>query len=143
MLSLLVANPKCPSAFWGAEEKAALCPLLSPGDPSTAFPLCPHPCSPSLLWSNRTAFIPWDLHPQQTPRGYLGTCLHLWACRGVLGGSWHLLACWEGGPLGFFGISKHVEGKLLGSWHLQHVGGGILRHVGGVEELTAPPDVLW
>lgn len=47
--------------------------------------------------------------------------------------------------MGFFGISKHVEGKLLDSWHLQHVGGdiGVFRHVGGVEELMAPPDVLW
>lgn len=107
----------------GQRKRGALCLFLSPGDPSTEPPLC----SPSLL--PISVMVQQNcLHPMGSPPPAGGA----WApactsghAEGFLGGFWHLLACWEGGPLGIFGISKHVEGKLLGSWHLQHVGGDV------------------
>lgn len=127
VLSLLVANPISALQLLGGQRKrGALCLLPSPGDPPpTVLPICPPSVLPISVMVQQNCLHPMGPPPPTDPQGLLG---HLPAPLGMqrgLGGSWHLLACWEGGPLGFFGMSRHVEERLLGSWHLQHVRGDI------------------
>lgn len=143
VLSLLVANPKCPSAFEGPEEKGGPVPAPQPWRPfHCASPLPPIP-APHLCYGPTELPSSHGI-PQRTPKGCLGTCLHLWASRGVLGGSgtswhagkeglwgfWHLQACrGEASRLpappacwsGYWGLTapSGMWEELRGSWHLQ------------------------
>lgn len=132
----LVGHQCCPY-WWQTQSALQLlgdqrrCLLPRPGDPPTALPLYPPSLLPISVMVQQNCLHPMGALSPADPQGVL---VHLPVPLGMqrgLGGSWHLLACWEGGSLGFFGISTHVEGRLLGSWHLQHVREdiGVLQHL--------------
>lgn len=119
VLSLLVANPISALQLLGGQRKrGALCLLPSPGEPPLHSPSALHPCFPSLLWSNRTAFIPWDPAPSRPP-----------------GGAW-APACTSGHAEGFGGLL--APPGMLGRRAF-----GVFGHLqacrGEAYELLAPP----
>lgn len=151
----LVGHQCCP--YWWQTQSAlqllreqrkrgTLCLLLSPGHLFTALPLCPPSLLPISVLVQQNCLHPMGSPPPAEAQGVLG---HLFAPLGMQRGFGGLLA--PPGMLGrrAFGVFWHPQAcrgeasRLLappacwrGYWGLT------FRHVGGVEGLMAPPDVL-
>lgn len=130
----------------GQRKRGTLCLLLSPGDPSTALPLCPPSLLPTSVLVQQNCLHLMGSPPPADPQGVLG---HLPGPLGMQRDFGRLLA--PPGMLGrrAFGVFWHPQAcrgeasRLLappacwrGYWGLT------FRRVGGVEWLMAPPDVL-
>lgn len=120
MSSLSVANPKCPSVLapGGGRRKWGALPLPpSPGG-------TPSPCSPPAPLSLLPVFLCYRLTELPSSHGTpalsgppevgegLGVFPHLWVCKGVFRGSWHLQACRWG--LGGLLACLSMQGRLGG-----------------------------
>lgn len=157
MSSLSVANPKCPSVLapGGGRRKWGALPLPpSPGG-------TPSPCSPPAPLSLLPVFLCYRLTELPSSHGTpalsgppevgegLGVFPHLWVCKGVFRGSWHLQACRWG--LGGLLACLSMQGRLGGgSQHLQACEGCVCLWglteppgmQGGLGGLLVPPHVL-